>query len=397
MKKTKRPRIKNSDVSIRNPAKYLFDFSNWQKMSGREFHNFRFNAHRFYYTETPPADLNNEIVKYMETNKYSKKDIAAVKRARGDTVTGVLCKLLRSGCPDYNPKHKEHLEALPGSSGFLQPITEYIKPQIEALIADGKDKVAVQTETKEAPVMSIQDKMRQQLEPLLSEIDEWVDKFLSGEDIKKFDPYKMMISFEPAIKPAHAKIIQQEYEKDIAESKIVLEGKDADYNEAFSHMKGRKIINYCKLLKSIYDSAQMIVDSGKQRRKPRKPKAVSAEKLVAKVKYKELDRELKITSVSPANIIDATEVWVYNTKYKKITQYVADPLIKTLTVKGTCIKGFDTAKSIQKTLRKPEEQLREFQKAGKVALRKFMDSLSTKESVPNGRLNEEILILKVMK
>ena len=91
----------------------------------------------------------------------------------------------------------------------------------------------------------------------------------------------------------------------------------------------------------------------------------------------------------------AQELWIYNTKYRKLGRYVAEAY-KTLGVKGTTIINFDESKSVCKTLRKPEEQLRDFAKAGKVALRKFLDDIKATESRLNGRVNAEIVLLKVV-
>jgi hypothetical protein len=66
-----------------------------------------------------------------------------------------------------------------------------------------------------------------------------------------------------------------------------------------------------------------------------------------------------------------------------------------LAVKGTTIIGFDTIKSVQKTLRKPEEQLKEFKAAGKVQLRKFLDDIKAVDIKLNGRINEDTVLLKV--
>ncbi len=66
-----------------------------------------------------------------------------------------------------------------------------------------------------------------------------------------------------------------------------------------------------------------------------------------------------------------------------------------LEVKGTTIIGFDPIKSVQKTLRKPEEQLKEFKAAGKVQLRKFLDDIKAVDIKLNGRINEDTVLLKV--
>jgi hypothetical protein len=64
-------------------------------------------------------------------------------------------------------------------------------------------------------------------------------------------------------------------------------------------------------------------------------------------------------------------------------------------VKGTTITGFNTTASVCKTLRKPEEKLKEFKAAGKVQLRKFLDSINATDTMMNGRINEETILLRV--
>ena len=101
--------------------------------------------------------------------------------------------------------------------------------------------------------------------------------------------------------------------------------------------------------------------------------------------------------------IQPNELWVFNAKTRKIGKYVASSIDPKglqregtgLSVKGTTIIGYDEKNSIQKTLRKPEEQLKEFKGSGKVALRKFLDDIKTTDTKLNGRCNLDTILLKV--
>jgi hypothetical protein len=87
---------------------------------------------------------------------------------------------------------------------------------------------------------------------------------------------------------------------------------------------------------------------------------------------------------------------VYNTKYKKLTQYISmSP--NGLQVKGTTLIGYDPELSVTKSLRKPDVTIAELLKAGKVAIRTFMSDLKTTASAPNGRINEQTILLRVIK
>jgi len=103
---------------------------------------------------------------------------------------------------------------------------------------------------------------------------------------------------------------------------------------------------------------------------------------------------LKLVSINPADIIGAKELWIFNTKTRKLGKYIAAEY-QDLGVKGTTITGFDEFKSIQKTVRKPEEKLKEFKAAGKVQLRKFLEDINATDTKMNGRINEDTILLKV--
>ena len=53
----------------------------------------------------------------------------------------------------------------------------------------------------------------------------------------------------------------------------------------------------------------------------------NGEQLVAKMQYKKEDTKLELKSIDPAEIIYAEELWVYNTKTRKLGHYVAKTLI----------------------------------------------------------------------
>jgi hypothetical protein len=135
------------------------------------------------------------------------------------------------------------------------------------------------------------------------------------------------------------------------------------------------------------------MQEAKVNRAPRKTKAVSKDKVVAKLKYMKSNEPLKLVSINPTDIIGAKELWVYNTKSRKIGKYVATEFSE-LGVKGTTIVNFDVIKSVMKTVRKPEEKLKEFKAAGKVQLRKFLEDINATEARMNGRINEDIVLLK---
>ena len=122
------------------------------------------------------------------------------------------------------------------------------------------------------------------------------------------------------------------------------------------------------------------------------------------MKFNKADDKYSLASIDPTLIVGANELWVFNVKTRKLGKYVASSIDPKglardgtgLSVKGTTIIGFNEKESIQKTLRKPEEQLKAFKAAGKVALRKFLEEINTTDTKLNGRCNPDTVLLKVV-
>ena len=65
-----------------------------------------------------------------------------------------------------------------------------------------------------------------------------------------------------------------------------------------------------------------------------------------------------------------------------------------LMVKGTTIQDFDPEKSMQKTLRKPKDQISNWTGKAKTKFAKAFDELTTTGIKLNGRINDKTIILK---
>jgi hypothetical protein len=85
---------------------------------------------------------------------------------------------------------------------------------------------------------------------------------------------------------------------------------------------------------------------------------------------------------------------MYDTEKRKLHYYIADSHVGSMSVKGTTILGFDSTNSGVKTIRKPQDFFKAFMTAGKPAARKLFKDLSTVQTEPNGRTNENLIILK---
>ena len=245
------------------------------------------------------------------------------------------------------------------------------------------------------PVLTVQDRMRVQAEAVGSVFDEWLDDLMSGK-AKKLDTMEPVTQMKLAdFKAGQARWLRGFYEPELALVQEVLTGNDKQLVEGYSNVKKSCLLRVAKLLDKIITATGMIETVSKAQRKTRIKKMPSVAKQIANLKYCERHDKTGVASVSPAGIIGASEVWVYNTKYRKLGHYVAQDG-SGLSIKGTTIKDFSTA-SVQKTLRKPKIQLKDFMGSGKVKLRKFLGNIKAVDTKLNGRINNNIVILKIVK
>ena len=116
----------------------------------------------------------------------------------------------------------------------------------------------------------------------------------------------------------------------------------------------------------------------------------------AKLKYKEKDEAFKIVSVRATDIIGANQLWVFNTKNKALIMYNAMGPAG-LNIKGSSVTGFDEKTSMSKTLRKPENHLPKVADGGKVVLRRLLEGIKSKSKPANGRINAEMVLVRIIK
>ena len=117
--------------------------------------------------------------------------------------------------------------------------------------------------------------------------------------------------------------------------------------EAYSHRTKKQSQAWVDALEGLSSACMLVIDKSKAVRKPRVSKPVSKEKIIAKLKYCVSDDKFKLASVNPIELLQSTEVWVFNIKTRKLGRYVAAEDASIMTVKGTALVGFDETKSIQ--------------------------------------------------
>lgn len=255
-------------------------------------------------------------------------------------------------------------------------------------------KAPVAKEAKVANVVSIQDHIKRKAGECIGELEGQIDELITTKFSADVSPYGLMNTLE--IKGAHAKFVIDHFKTRRAEYDEVLTTTDPDVKEAYSNftkVQLKKLVAYCDQV--IVDGMRLAGDAVKSR-KPRKRKAKSPDQLVTKLNYAKDFAELKLVSVDPKTIVGANQLWVYNTKTRKLGCYNAEDAAG-LSIKGSTLQNFAESKSIQKTLRKPGVTLPEVLKGGKVALRNVLTEIRAAEGVLTGRINNDTILLRTIK
>ena len=263
--KVARKQIKTSR-EVRSPETYLFDFDNWHEMSGNDFHRLRRNATMFYTDNFTPDDTKY-LWKWMKAFGYSQKDIGAVRAQTQYPIVTlvVLAKLWYGGCPAYYVVHDEYWQSLPGTSGRVHSLYNDIKERVDRYIEAGRGRV---TEHKEREIVPIRQRMMEQVQPLIADLEQTIDDFVVGDKQPDREAYRVIKGFEPAVKPNHAKIVRQSFEHYLEEITLLVGGKDEDLNQAYSHLGARKRKQLLKIVQDIMSACDKVIGE----RKPRKKK-----------------------------------------------------------------------------------------------------------------------------
>jgi len=343
------------------------------------------NGLYYAHYELSSKDLAKAVVKYAKTDKDLKKYPFSVLPDYSYNVVGKYCYILNNG---------GEIDEVTFSKIKKMIIDIGVKAK-EAAKQKAEKTAQTQQKNDTGPVLTIQDRLRMRAEEVAGEhFEAEVDKLIQNPkaySVKDFNPASIMHTEE--LKQGHLRYVVKFYEPHIAELNEYLNG-DEYAVESYDYLGKSGVKKLIKLYQSIIDSAKMIIKSAKANKPTRRKKSTPLSKQVEKLRYCKTDKNLKIASVNPTEIVGAKIVWAYNTKARKIIRYQAQDE-SGISVKGTTLVNIAEA-SRQKTLRKPEEQIKLF-KGTKRSWENAFKSIKSIDTKVTPRFNENIVILKVFK
>lgn len=276
---------------------------------------------------------------------------------------------------------------------------EWLEPKTKEILVIGHENLAKITEEEATKpnVIEIEPRVRDEMlgHGLAQELEELL---LTGVFPKDYESaYNILDHNKPA--PAVLRNIVASLQLFVNEcNDFTADEVEQGFGSREAFIKSKEgYVELLDLAKTFTTNAKTRRKMSRKRRNPGDgPKARSA-KAVSKLNYKLEDRELRLVSIDPELIVGASGLLVYNTKNRKVGLYIAAD-DKGLGVKGTTIQGFKEKKSIQKTLRKPSDQLGTMRDATLKRIKIVLDkNIRAKAGVMNGRIGSHIVLMKVWK
>ena len=338
------------------------------------------NAFQWYNYHYGKKDAKDMLCHYLEHNGRAKD--AKLMRGIPDSQIRVtpawVCRMTLLGL------------------GLTEHEQSVVDDQISAMLKSKQEVKRAQSEVDADTAvakLTIQDHLREKVSECCGELEGMFDDFVvAGAKMSAdFSPIKLMRGMN--ISPNMTGTVSTVWELRLAEFNEVLEGKDDQLVEGYSHLTKMQLKNCVKFCETVINDCNSYVQLKKVERKPRAKKAVSPEKLTRKFKFLREFAELGLKSEPVTKLVGASEAWLYDTAKRKLIHVMADSHIGTFTVKGSAIAGFDTLATVQKTLRKPAEQIKAVTGGGKPAARKAFGEIKATETKFNGRGNDNLIIL----
>jgi hypothetical protein len=267
--------------------------------------------------------------------------------------------------------------------------------EVDRLLADNKQEPVVEDEVTATVKPNIQERMREKALEAAGELEGQWDDYIKDGCKKESNINPVSILTQNNVLPQHINLLTAAWQNKLDEYLELQAGKDAQLNEAYARFGKIQVRNMISVIEKVISDLNSYVNIKKAGRKPRAKKPVSVEKIVRSLKYLKTFKleKLELVSVPSTKLHGCAEAWVYDTKKRKLIHLVADEYGKSLTVKGNSVIGFCTKNSETKTLRKPEVQIKEIM-GSKPAARKYFKDIKAVTTTPNGRFNENMIILK---
>jgi hypothetical protein len=364
------------------------DWDDLDELTEREVRSRFGNALNWYNYNYNTRNSQDFLVKWMKQTDGLVHDAPAVAALDSHhiirTYGSVACMLMNNfEFPEYLAREK---------NTFYDKLTKLIGVGKE-VFEEKKARVVAKAQTN-APVLSIQARTRNAAREVIGYIESEIDEFIESGCKEKINIYDYLQ--KAGIKGGYMSYVIEHFQPLYEEMQEVLRSDDEQLKEGYAFLtkprKKKLVAFYANIISDCRDWQK----DCRGKRKARKRKVKTPKELVKSLNFKQKDEDFDIESVKPADIIGASQVWVFDTKTRFMHKYISDV---GMSVKGSTLKEFDPNQSFKKKIREAycKQVLDDVVTGGKVKLRRSIASIVAKEVAVTGRVGNEMVIVRVMK
>ena len=290
----------------------------------------------YYRLECKSSDFKRWTLEYMEKQDAWRQHVPKFKKVpenRYSSTLGGMCRMRLLGKPDVNEAYNKYWESLAGTMGTPKPMSESINRWLEELQfkADAfhrqqEEEKKQEENKKNVHVPTIQERIWNQMcimdEKPQGWLDTWADDPLAFNP-KEFNFKKHFYDFK--VTQAHARKLKECYVDEIKELSEVLDppklpanatDKEKDWaaqlKEGYAIFSKTDIKKKLQALNTYMGALDVVIETAKASRKPRKKRSISKEKLIAKLKFAVNDSKFQLASINPLEIPGCNELWIFN-------------------------------------------------------------------------------------
>lgn len=354
-----------------------------------------FAACKYYFHSDIDKKVVGDIVKTWIKKTFTKDQAKAILSCpeyhfHMYSHFGAAIHWMNSGLEFVEDQNKKYPEALKKYYEDLIPQgRDILTKEDVAAAAESADGTTPLVAARLSPVQLLLRKIQSTIMVDLDFLeDEWIDKKTTTIDIyNKFQQHQLK---GPAVQPVRHRL-----------GGWLLEFEDAYHKrcdqavEGYSHLKRTELKRRIDAIKSMLEDLNKVKAAAAATRTPRVPKTRAADKQIAKLQFLKSSEEYKLKSISPIQVPGSTRLYTFNEKTRTLAEYVSNST-KGFEIKGTSLVQFDPETSRSVRLRKPDQFLAICLTKTYRQIDNEWKKLTTKSAAPNGRINKDTVLLRVM-
>ncbi len=212
------------------------------------------------------------------------------------------------------------------------------------------------------------------------------------EDREGFSLFQWLA--DKAVSTVYCKGIRAKLEPTLWELFEAYEDRDPQLLEAYSHLGKDGLKLLIRRYSEVLIDLERYQGEKRVRREPRRD--LTPEEIAAGFEFQDEDRNLRVVSVNPLEIMGCRQVWLYNTSARTLTVLRSNGKAP-MSVHRSSVTNFDSTKSVTKSITNIKEVLHKVLNDDEDGLDGLMDGLKSIDRKPQFRGTGNVLILRVIK